>query len=371
MRWLLSGGFKILVAGKQRYVDWHAAVMAKAYNAAMRSEAAFGVLAVHGFLIGAALVVTACIGQVAPSLKIPGATPGTRLITLGTGGGPLPTKDRAQSSNLLIVNGARYLIDAGDNVTRRIVQSGSDFRQVGKVFITHPHSDHTMGLATLMVSAWEFQRLEPIDIYGPPGIEALVNGALQYLTVNAEIRWAEGKISPMAGLFRVHEVRPGLVFHDNNVSVTAVENTHFHFPVGSPPYGKYKSYSYRFETPDRVVVFMGDSGPSEAVIELARGADLLVTEGVLVDDVVEALKRNGSWQAKTPGAQKSWMVHLTEEHITPEESGKIAEKARVKTLVMSHLPPTVHPDDDFQRYIDAAKRYFSGRIVVAKDLMEF
>src|SRR5690348_10823621 len=81
---------------------------------------------------------------------------GAKLITLGTRGGPMPTKDRTQSSNLLIVNGTLYLIDAGDNVTRRIVQSGHDFRKIGKIFITHPHSDHTAGLATLMVSQWEY-----------------------------------------------------------------------------------------------------------------------------------------------------------------------------------------------------------------------
>ena len=317
-------------------------------------------------------IAATCISQVKPNAKterLPAA--GTRLITLGTAGGPLPTKDRAQPSNLLIVNGVSYLVDAGDNVTRRIVQSGSDFRQVGKVFITHPHSDHTMGLATLMVSAWEFQRLEPIDIYGPPGIETLVNGALHYLAVNAEIRWAEGKTNPMAEVFHAHDVQSGLVFQDKNVKVRAVENTHFSFPVGSPPHGKYKSYSYRFETPDRIVVFMGDSGPSDALIELAKGADLLVTEGVAVDDVIEVLKRNGSWQAKTPEAQKGWMHHMTQEHITPEEAGKIAAKAGVKTLVMSHLPPTVNMSDDFQRYVDAARKHFSGRIVVAKDLMVF
>src|SRR5262249_49260637 len=102
---------------------------------------------------------------------------GTQIITLGTRGGPLPSKDRAQSSNLLIVNGTLYLIDAGDGVTRRIVQAGHDFRKVGKIFITHPHSDHTAGLATLLVSAWEYQRAEPTDIYGG-GVESLVKGAL-------------------------------------------------------------------------------------------------------------------------------------------------------------------------------------------------
>jgi hypothetical protein len=107
---------------------------------------------------------------------------GTKVVTLGTRGGPLPTKDRAQSSNLLVVNGTPYLIDAGDGVTRRIVQAGYDFRKIGKIFITHP-SDHSAGLATLMVSEWEYQRAEPLDIYGG-GVEALVNGAINYLTPN-------------------------------------------------------------------------------------------------------------------------------------------------------------------------------------------
>src|ERR1700723_334885 len=155
---------------------------------------------------------------------------------------------RAQSSNLLVVNGTLYLIDAGGGVTGRIVQSGNNFRKVGKIFITHAHSDHTAGLATLLVSQWE-QQAEPADIYGS-GVAALVKGAIDYLTPNAEIRWAEGKKRPMTETFRAHDVEPGLVYQDANVKVTAVENTHFHFPPGSPPYGKYKCYSYRFETPD-------------------------------------------------------------------------------------------------------------------------
>src|SRR5262249_22698074 len=117
---------------------------------------------------------------------------GAQLITLGTAGGPLPRADRTQSSNLLVVNGALYMIDAGCSMTSRVVQSGHDFGKIGKIFITHPHSDHTAGLATLMVSQWEYQRAEPTDIYGG-GVEALVKGVLAYLAPNAEIRWAEGK----------------------------------------------------------------------------------------------------------------------------------------------------------------------------------
>lgn len=318
----------------------------------------------------AALAMAVAVDPVMAQTAAPQAQPGTTLITLGTRGGPLPTKDRAQSSNLLVVNGTLYVIDAGDGVTRRIVQAGYDFRKVGKIFITHAHDDHTAGLATLLTSEWEYQRAEPIDIYGS-GVEALVKGAIDYLTPNAEIRWAEGKRRPMADTFHGHDVAPGLIYQDANVKVTAVENTHFHFPPGSPPYGKYKSYSYRFETPDRVVFFTGDTGPSDAVVELAKGADLYVTETTSPEGVVEVFKKTGIWQAKTADEQAGFLRHMHEEHVTPEDIGKMAAKAGVKAVVMTHLGPSTNPDEEYQRYVDEAKKYYTGPITLAKDLMKF
>lgn len=295
----------------------------------------------------------------------------TRLVTLGTAGGPLPQKKRAQSSNLLIVRGRSYLVDAGDDVTRRIVQAGADFLKVDHIFITHAHSDHTMGLATLLVSNWEYQRSAPMDIYGPPGTEALVRGAIQYLTPNEEIRWSEGKRAPMAGVFHAHDAAPGVVFQDDAVKVLAAENTHFHFASGSPGYGKYKSYSYRFETPGRVIVFTGDTGPSDALTELAKGADVLVSEVGMPEEIIGLYKKNGNWQKMSPEQQQAFLFHMNQEHLTPENVGRMAAKAGVKMVVLSHLLPSGDPDDDYQRYVDATKKYFSGRVVAAKDLMEF
>ena len=315
----------------------------------------------------ALLAVTAGLAAIG---SLPGAARAeTTLITLGTAGGPLPRADRAQSSNLLIVNSALYLIDAGGGVTGRIVQSGSNFRKVSKIFITHAHSDHTAGLATLLVSQWE-QQSEPADIYGS-GVEALVKGTIAYLTPNADIRWTEGKKRPMTDMFRAHEVSPGVVYQDANVKVTAVENTHFHFQPNDPAYGKYKSYSYRFETPDKVVFFTGDTGPSDAVVELAKGADLYVTETTSPEDVVELYKKNGIWQQKTPEEQQGFLRHMHEEHVTPEDIGKMAAKAGVKAVVMTHLGPSTNPDEEYQRYVDEAKKYYSGPITLAKDLMKF
>jgi ribonuclease BN (tRNA processing enzyme) len=315
----------------------------------------------------ALLAVTAGLAAIG-SLSGP-ARAETTLITLGTAGGPLPRADRAQSSNLLIVNGALYLIDAGGGVTGRIVQSGSNFRKVDKIFITHAHSDHTAGLATLLVSQWE-QQAGPADIYGS-GVEALVKGAIAYLTPNAEIRWSEGKKRPMTETFRAHDVSPGVVYQDANVKVIAVENTHFHFQPGDPAYGKIKSYSYRFETPDKVVFFTGDTGPSDAVVELAKGADLYVTETTSPEDVVELYKKTGIWQQKTPEEQQGFLRHMHEEHVTPTDIGQMAAKANVNAVVMSHIGPSMTPNDDYQRYVDEANKYYSGPITLAKDLMKF
>jgi ribonuclease BN (tRNA processing enzyme) len=295
----------------------------------------------------------------------------SRLIVLGTRAGPVPSKDRAQTSNVLIVNGTNYLIDAGDGVVRRLTQAGVNFRQIGRVFITHDHDDHTAGLGTLLSYEWDFQRHDPVDVYGPPGTAAVVKGAIQYFTPNAEIRWTEGRRTPLSDVFVGHDVQPGVIYQDKNIKVTAVENTHFHIPKGSPYFGKYKSYSYRFETPDRVILVTGDTGPSEAVTQLATGADILLSEVASPDDLKQLMIKNGIWQGQTPEQQAALMRHLTEEHLTPEEVGKMAAQAKVKKVILTHLSATIRENDDYQRLIPEVKKFFPGDVVVAKDLMQF
>ena len=320
----------------------------------------------------AVLALAAGIGfDAAAQQKDTAAQTGTRLITLGTRGGPIPTRHRAQSANLLIVNGTNYLIDAGDGVLRRLTQAGIPFGKIGKVFITHDHDDHTAGLATLMSVAWDFQRHDPIDVFGPPGTAALVAGARQYFTVNAEIRWIEGRRTPLSDVFVGHDSQPGMVYQDANIKVTAVENTHFHIPEGTPYYGKYKSYSYRIETADRVFVFTGDTGPSEAVAQLSKNADVLVSEVGSADAIKQTLTKNGVWQTMTAEQQAAFLRHLEEEHLVPEAVGRLAAGANVKTVVLTHLPPTLDENDDYARFVPEVGKYYSGRVVVAKDLMAF
>jgi ribonuclease BN (tRNA processing enzyme) len=294
----------------------------------------------------------------------------SRLITLGTAAGPSLRPDRVQSCNLLTVNGTHYVIDAGDGVARRIAQMGVDVRDIGTIFITHHHDDHTAGLGTLMSLAWDRQRTKPVHVYGPPRTEELVKAAVQYFAISAEIRIADGGRSvPIADVFLGHDVGTGLIYEDSNIKVSAVENSHFSFHKG-PVAGKHKSYAYRFETTDRVIVFTGDTGASEAVTELARGADLLVTETSSCEDRKQAMIHDGRWQAMTPAEQEGILRQATQGHMTLDLIGKLAALANIKTVVLSHLTQRFG-SDDYSPWAEEVKKQFSGEVLVAKDLMEF
>src|SRR5882757_8363453 len=261
---------------------------------------------------------------------------GTRLITLGTAGGPPPRAHQAQSSNLLTVNGVHYVIDAGDGVARRIAKAGIVVRDIGTIFISHHHDDHTAGLGTLMSVAWDNQRTSPINVYGPPSTEALVKAAVQYYGISADSRIADGGRSiPIDQIFKGHDVGTGSIYQDANIKVSAVQNSHFDFHKG-PASGKHKSYSYRFETPDRAIVFMGDTGASEAVTELAKNADLLVTDTTLFEERMKMMIASGQWQAMTPVEQERLTRQATQGHMTLEDIGKMAARANVRTVVLSH-----------------------------------
>jgi ribonuclease BN (tRNA processing enzyme) len=295
--------------------------------------------------------------------------PGTRLITLGTSAGPPPRAHRAQSANLLIVNGTLYVVDAGDGVARRLAKAGINVREIGTVFITHHHDDHTAGLGTLLSVAWDQNRTKPVHVYGPPRTVELVTAALQYFSISAAIRIADGGRSvPIAQVFFGHDVGTGVVYQDANVRVTAVENSHFDFHEG-PAAGKYKSYSYRFETPGRVIVFTGDTGPIDAVTELAKGADLLVSETSSCEARMQEMADDGRWQAMTPAEQAGIVRQMTQGHMTLDEIGKMATSANVKTVVLSHL--THKRDGDYTPWAEEVKKHFSGQVLIAKDLMEF
>jgi len=321
----------------------------------------------HFLHLAAGAAALPAVSQIARAQTgLPQSRIGTRLITLGTGAGPVPAPHQAKSSNLLTVNGARYLVDAGDGVARRLAKARVDVREVATIFITHHHDDHTAGLGPLMSAAWDQNRTEPINVYGPPPTEALVKAIVQVFNINAEIRIADGGVSvPIAQVFFGHDVGAGLVYQDANIKVTAVENTHYQFHSGINV-GKHKSYAYRFEAPDRVIVFAGDTGPSDAVTELAKGADLLVTPTSSFKERMQLMIETGRWQAMTP-AQQDGVFAQAKRNITLEDIGKMAARANVKTVVLSHSNLRA---DSGPAWVAEVKQHFSGQVLVAKDLME-
>jgi ribonuclease BN (tRNA processing enzyme) len=318
-----------------------------------------------GLLLGAAVLPAGwwtAMGQPGQPLKA-----GTRVITLGTQGGPFPQAHRAQSSNLLLVNGTQYIIDAGDGVARRLAKGKFSTAAIGTIFLTHLHDDHTAGLGTLMSAAWDQNRTSPINVYGPPRTNELVKAAIQYFNISAEIRIDDGgKTVPLRQVFFGHDVGTGLVFQDANIKVTAVENSHFDFHKDR---GKHKSYSYRFETPDRVIVFTGDTGQSDALAELAKDADLLFSETNTFEDRKQMMIENGQWQRMTQSEREGLERQGAFGHMTQRMLGEMATRANVKTVVLTHL--TYSPSGNYERRAEEVRKYYSGPVILAKDLMEF
>jgi ribonuclease BN (tRNA processing enzyme) len=258
-------------------------------------------------------------------------------------------------------------VDAGDGVARRLAKARIDLHGVATIFLTHHHDDHTAGLGPLMSAAWDQNRTKPINVYGPPPTQALVKAIAQLFEISAEIRIADGAASvPIARVFFGHDIGTGIVYQDSNIKVTSAENTHYQFHSGSD-LGKYKSYAYRFEAPDRVIVFTGDTGPSDAVTELAKGADLLVVPTSSFKDRMQSMIETGHWQTMTP-AQQERVLAQAKRNITLEDIGKMATRANVKTIVLSH---SILKADSGEQWIAEVKQHFSGQVVVAKDLTEF
>jgi ribonuclease BN (tRNA processing enzyme) len=327
----------------------------------------------HSFLSAmmAALSLPMTLGSAAPAAPQDAAPSRDRLITLGTRSGPFPTGARAQSSNVLMINGRLYVFDVGDGAVRRLAETGLPIRNIDAIFVTHLHDDHTTGLVPLMSVEYDFDRTAPVSVFGPSGTSKLVAAALQFLMINSEIRVSEATRSVLIDrVFTGHDVEPGVVYQDGNITVRAAENSHFNFPPNSPASGTTKSYSYRVETPSRSIVFSGDTGPSASLEALAKGADLLVTEVSSFEELKALRTADGSWARWTAAQQAGWSRHMIDEHISPEQVGTMAQRAGVKKVVLTHLPQSKDPQDDYQRYADEVKRSFSGEVVVAKDLME-
>ena len=294
----------------------------------------------------------------------------TRLILLGTGGGPTPLPGRNQPASVLLINDEPYVIDAGNGVTRQLMLAGVGVQRVGKIFLTHHHDDHSADFGTLMGLAWSNGRSDPIDAFGPPGTEAAIKGYLEYFKPNAVLRMKyDGRRIAPEQVFRAHDAKPGAVFEDKNVKVTCAENTHYpnHGVDGAE---HHLSLSYRFESADRVVVFSGDTAMSDEVIALSKNADVLVHEVLDVEHTTALFTKKFAEQGRSPEEAKRVLKAVIDIHTTVEQVGQIAKAANVKTVVLNHFVPGFDPSMTDEMWADGVRKHFSGKVIVGRDLME-
>ena len=268
------------------------------------------------------------------------------VILLGTGY-PRPDPQRAGPSTAVVVGDKFFIIDAGRGVMIRLAATELPQKQLATVFLTHLHSDHTAGLPDLFNTTWViYKRKTPLQLYGPPGVEGLAKAIAEFFKEDIHIRRDLTEMLPTSGAkISPHAIREGVVYQDPEVKVTAFLVDHA--PV-RPAFG------YRFDAYRKAVVISGDTTLSENLIKHARGADVLIHEAYLPEELDKRDKPEVA-------------ARLKRYHSTPEQAGTAAQQAGVKLLVLSHLVP----GNDEKTYAERAAKTFSGRILVGEDLMRF
>ena len=197
--------------------------------------------------LAATLLTVACDTAPEPAATVPAAPPSarTQVVFLGTGT-PLPEPERSGPSTAIVAGGTAYLFDAGPGVVRRAMAASRlgipalDSVNLHFAFLTHLHSDHTMGLPDLILTPWVMGREAPLELYGPPGTGVMAGSILQTWEEDIERRLnGLQPATPRGYRVNVHEVEPGVVYEDANVTVTAVPVLH----------GEWAAFGYRIDTP--------------------------------------------------------------------------------------------------------------------------
>jgi len=330
---------------------------------------------VAGIAGGGALLPRVSVGDLSQSIRAQGRgqpdTTGTRLVLLGTQGGPNYSATRGESASAVLVDGQPYLVDCGYGTLGALIKAGLNHRQIARVFVTHLHDDHTADLAALLVRQWTDGRIEPTTVFGPHGTSQMVAAVLAFGEANASIRLVdEARSVKPADLLRGRDLeataKPAEVYRDERVTVRAVENTHF--PAESKRRMPYRALSYRFDSRGRSIVLSGDTGYSSGLVELARGADLFVCEAIDVPAMRKAFEGMVARGMYADNPEGVWR-HIIETHTPVEEAGRMAAEARVTTLVLNHLVPGALGNLPDEIYIAAARKAFAGRVIVGRDQM--
>ncbi len=284
---------------------------------------------------------------VAPSKNV-------EIVFLGTGS-PIPNADRQGPSLAIVANGKAYLVDAGSGVSR---QANSAFQrgilalrpdQLDIAFLTHLHSDHTLGLPDLIFTPWIVGRSKPLRLYGPEGTKEMAAHILEAFKEDIQVRTTGLESGDTTG-YKVdaHDVQPGNIYQDGNVSVRAILVKH----------GSWKeALGYRFDAGGKSIVVSGDTAPAESVVEACSGCDALIHE------VYSGRAANSQ---KPVLSLEQWMKYESAFHTSAPELGDIAARAKAKMLILTHWGLLGNAkEDDMVREI---RERYTGPIVIARDL---
>lgn len=272
------------------------------------------------------------------------------IVALGTGI-PIPDPHASGPATAVLVGSRVFIFDAGAGVERRIAEAGLPIDGVSGAFITHLHSDHTLGLPDLILSSWVMGRRTPMPITGPPGLLAMTNHILAAWSEDIGIRTEGLEHGVRRGeRVSVHETTGGVVYDSAGAKITAIRVLH----------GSWKdAFAYRIETSRRAIVISGDTRPSPALETAARDADVLMHE---VYPLVR-LKPEAR-----PGG-RDWVAYMKSFHTSDEELGALAQRARVNHLVLYHVVWMGGTPDELLAGV--RKGGYTGRVSIAKDLDHF
>jgi ribonuclease Z len=271
----------------------------------------------------------------------------TEIILLGTGT-PYPDPNAAGPATAVVLGQRVFLFDAGAGVMRRLNAAKLPLSGPEAVFITHLHSDHTLGYPDLILTSWLMRRTAALAVYGPLGLQRLTRHLLAAYSEDISVR-TYGLERETAGGYRVkvHEIRAGVVYDTGGVRVTA-------FRV---PHGSWKeAYGYRVDTPDRSIVISGDTRPSEALVRASRGVDVLVHEVYSPIHLAAEQRPGGEY----------WPQYMRRFHTSDIELGALAARINPKLLLLTHLIRFGSTDDELRAGVRAGG--FTGRVVLGQDL---
>lgn len=294
-----------------------------------------------------------------------------RWVTLGTVAGPVASPTRSQPANLLISAGQNILVDVGDGTAGQLAKFGLRTAQVDAVFISHLHWDHTGGLGALLGLRAQTNSPPNLKIYGPPGTAELVAGLLASMIPGATAGYGVpgAPKADLNELTEVIELRDRASVEIAELTVSVRNNSHYSFAPGSDLAGRFESLSFRFDLPGRSIVYTGDTGPSQAVEELAAGADLLVAEMMDVDDTIAEI-RQANPNMPEPVA-RGIETHLRNHHLLPKDVGEMAARAGVGAVVVTHFAGRERGDPEHFEYLRTIAEYYDGPVVIANDMDVF